>query len=282
MKVTKPPLSFMGNKHHFRKEFIKILIEQYDDNYIFVDLFGGSGILSYYVKATFPQATVVYNDFDNYIDRLQNIDSTVEVLKELKEFVTKEKIPHNKTMSDKRQECMSIIEKYSKKLESEGKKLDLLTLSPYILYSGSSFHEWDVFKKQSLYNKLPKNFSQFDKIDEYIKVLKTCVITHEDYKEVYDKYKHEEKVVFIIDPPYLDSNVQMYTGKWKQKEYFDIIFLLEQPHYFLFTSDKSGFLSFVDWLDDNFDKTYLKDTKVISKHRNQSQYLHYDDLMIYR
>ena len=40
------PLPFVGQKRMFAKEFMKVL-EQYPDGTLFVDLFGGSGLLSH-------------------------------------------------------------------------------------------------------------------------------------------------------------------------------------------------------------------------------------------
>lgn len=39
------PLPFVGQKRMFAREFIKVL-EQFKDKTVFVDLFGGSGLLS--------------------------------------------------------------------------------------------------------------------------------------------------------------------------------------------------------------------------------------------
>lgn len=64
------PLPFVGQKRMFAKEFIKVL-EQFPEDTVFVDLFGGSGLLSHIAKRSKPDATVVYNDFDNYRFRLK-------------------------------------------------------------------------------------------------------------------------------------------------------------------------------------------------------------------
>ncbi len=40
------PLPFQGQKRMFAKEFIKVL-KHYPDDAVFVDLFGGSGLLSH-------------------------------------------------------------------------------------------------------------------------------------------------------------------------------------------------------------------------------------------
>ena len=70
----------------FAKEYIKIL-RQFPDSTTFVDLFGGSGLLSHIAKCQKPDATVVYNDFDGYRLRLGHILQTNELLTELRKIV---------------------------------------------------------------------------------------------------------------------------------------------------------------------------------------------------
>ena len=55
------PLPFVGQKRMLAKEFMKVL-EQYPDGTLFVDLFGGSGLLSHITKSLKPHSTVIYND----------------------------------------------------------------------------------------------------------------------------------------------------------------------------------------------------------------------------
>lgn len=47
------PLPFVGQKRMFAKEFMKVL-EQYPDGTLFVDLFGGSGLLSHITNPSSP------------------------------------------------------------------------------------------------------------------------------------------------------------------------------------------------------------------------------------
>ncbi len=72
---TTAPLPFMGQKRKFLKQF-KPALKNYPNDAIYVDLFGGSGLLSHTVKSIYPDAIVIYNDFDNYQQRLLNIDKT--------------------------------------------------------------------------------------------------------------------------------------------------------------------------------------------------------------
>lgn len=63
---TQAPLPFMGQKRRWNQEFKRILKTEFTDCNTFVDLFGGSGLLSHFTKSVRPDAKVVYNDYDNY------------------------------------------------------------------------------------------------------------------------------------------------------------------------------------------------------------------------
>jgi len=74
-KYTQATLPFQGQKRNFLRQFLE-LINELPDNSTIVDLFGGSGLLSHTSKQLKPTAKVVYNDFDNYTERLNHIDQT--------------------------------------------------------------------------------------------------------------------------------------------------------------------------------------------------------------
>ena len=80
------PLPFVGQKRNFAKEFKKVL-RQFPDGTTFVDLFGGSGLLSHITKHEKPNSKVVYNDFDGYRLRLKHIPQTNKLLAELRIIV---------------------------------------------------------------------------------------------------------------------------------------------------------------------------------------------------
>lgn len=77
------PLPFVGQKRMFAKEFIKVL-DRFPRQYRFCGSFGGSGLLSHITKRVRPDAVVVYNDFDNYRQRLDNIPNTNQLLADLR------------------------------------------------------------------------------------------------------------------------------------------------------------------------------------------------------
>lgn len=104
------PLPFVGQKRMFAKEFKKVL-EQFPDGTTFVDLFGGSGLLSHIAKCQKPNSKVVYNDFDGYRLRLDHIPQTNELLAELRKIV--HGIPRHKPITGEARErvfeCLKFV-----------------------------------------------------------------------------------------------------------------------------------------------------------------------------
>lgn len=82
---TYSPLPFQGQKRGWYNNFTSRITLDFANVNTFVDLFGGSGILSQFVKQVRPDARVIYNDFDNFSERLKNIPDTNRRIKELRE-----------------------------------------------------------------------------------------------------------------------------------------------------------------------------------------------------
>ena len=80
------PLPFQGQKRRFIKQLEEMAKEQ-KENAVFVDLFGGSGLVSHTIKRARPGCRVVYNDYDHYSERLANIERTNEMLRALRPIV---------------------------------------------------------------------------------------------------------------------------------------------------------------------------------------------------
>lgn len=80
---TQAPLPFQGQKRRFLNDFKKAL-HYFPADATYVDLFGGSGLLSHTVKQFYPTATVIYNDFDNYFQRIENIDTTNKIISDIR------------------------------------------------------------------------------------------------------------------------------------------------------------------------------------------------------
>ena len=103
------PLPFVGQKRMLAKEFMKVL-EQYPDGTLFVDLFGGSGLLSHITKSLKPHSTVIYNDFDNYRFRMKHIPQTNQLLADIREMVGNSVPRHKIIKGELRERIFSRIE----------------------------------------------------------------------------------------------------------------------------------------------------------------------------
>lgn len=241
----KPPLPFEGNKKLWRKKFIS-LIESLDNNYMFCDLFGGSGILSHWIKHTKPEATVIYNDYDYYIDRLNKIEQTNQILEDLRELL-KDVKRGSKLNKETKEKVIDILKQYDNP--------DLITLRGSLHYSrkvNTKCDNIESFSKYDFYNNIIKTNKQ--DVSNYLDGL---IVEHKEweqlYKEVKDKYK-DKKIVFILDPPYIYADRTDYKNKyWKLNDSIKIMKILKDELFIMFNSTLSTFKETLDNLNNLFD-----------------------------
>lgn len=145
------PLPFQGQKRRFQASF-KEALKQFKDAPVFVDLFGGSGLLSRWAKETFPDAKVVYNDFDNYSCRVANIERTNALLSEFRVILKDATV--DKVIS---KEAKAAILKSVKHEEKRSGYVDYITISSSLLFSMNYATNYDDLSKQCMYNCIRKN-----------------------------------------------------------------------------------------------------------------------------
>lgn len=199
---TSAPLPFLGQKRKFIKEFKRVL-EGYPDDVTIVDLFGGSGLLSHTAKRAKPNATVIYNDFDNYQQRIVNIPLTNALLERIREIT--DGLPADKMIPVEVK--ARIIELIAE--EERTGFIDCITLSSSLLFSMKYVNSLDELSKETFYNRVRKsNYNA----DGYLDGL---TIVRKDYKELFKDYSNKSNVLFFIDPPYLSTEAGTYTMRWK-------------------------------------------------------------------
>lgn len=234
------PLPFMGQKRMFAKEFIKVL-GQFPDSTVFVDLFGGSGLLSHITKCVRPDAVVVYNDFDNYRQRIANIPATNALLSDLRQIVAG--VPRNKRITGEARE--KVLERLEKE-EKEYGYVDYITLSSSLLFAMKYVLSLEDMRKETLYNTI--RLTDYPESKDYLEGL---TVTSEDYKEVFKRYKDVPGMVFLVDPPYLSTEVGTYKMYWRLADYLDVLNVLKGHAFVYFTSNKSSILELCDWMGRN-------------------------------
>ena len=148
------PLPFQGQKRNFIKHFRELIKDEFraHRNGIFIDAFGGSGLLSHNIKQIYPNARVIYNDYDNYSERLANIEATNEILRSIAPITEKYK-KNEKVSEEDREKIIKIIDEYIKR----GYFIDWLTLSSKLLFGGKYCHnESELKKRKDVFYNQPK------------------------------------------------------------------------------------------------------------------------------
>ena len=267
---TSAPLPFMGQKHKFVKEFKRVL-EGYPDNITIVDLFGGSGLLSHTAKRAKPDATVIYNDFDNYQRRIANIPRTNALLDRIRE-VTDEQPAHKIIPAAAKARIMELIAE-----EERTGFVDYITLSSSLLFSMKYANNMGELFKETFYNRVRKsNYNA----DSYLDGL---TIVRKDYKELFKDYCNKPNVLFLIDPPYLSTEAGTYTMRWKLGDYLDVLSVLQGNNFIYFTSNKSQVIELCEWIEKSkLGRNPFENTQRVEIRTNMNYNSGYIDIMFYK
>ncbi len=256
----------------FAKEFIKVL-EQFSDKTVFVDLFGGSGLLSHITKCKRPDATVVYNDYDGYRMRLQAIPQTNALLADLRDIA--KNVPRHKPIKGEARE--RIFERIIQEERNAG-YVDFITISSSLMFSMKYQLSVDGMRKETLYNNI--RTTDYPLCPDYLEGL---TITSCDYKDLYERYKDISGVVFLVDPPYLSTEVGTYKMYWRLSDYLDVLNVLRDKPFVYFTSNKSSIIELCEWIGNN--KALgnpFKDCQKVEFNAHMNYSAHYTDIMLYK
>lgn len=264
-----PPLPFRGNKRYFVKEFRKVL-QNLKDIEVVVDLFGGSGLLSRAAKDVLPHARVIYNDFDGYSKRLENIERTNEIFGYIIHLIdgvdTLKRVPE-----DRRKKIIDFLSEQEKK-----GFVDYITIASGLLWSGQFATTLEQLTKHPFYNCIRRSpYSA----EGYLDGLE---ITCKDFRELFEEYKNREKVLFLLDPPYLQTDMDSYHNSdfWTLGETLDVVRMMMGSKFIFFTSDKSDIPELLDWLSENtsgFD--FVKKAEIHKRTNYSDKIHHYEDFM---
>jgi len=237
---TQAPLPFQGQKRRFLNEF-KAALNGFKSATMFVDLFGGSGLLSHTVKQLYTDARVIYNDFDDYHLRLANIERTNALLAQFRVILSGE-LPDKVISKEGKAAILKAIQAEQKKTGY----IDYITISSSLLFSMNYATTYDDMAKQTMYNCVRKN--DYEDAWDYLQGVE---IVKQDYRELFERYKHITGVVFLVDPPYLSTDCTTYSSYWRLGNYLDVLTVLKGTSYFYFTSNKSSIIEFTDWVERN-------------------------------
>ena len=238
------PLPFQGQKRNFLSQF-RDKIKEYAADATFIDVFGGSGLLSRTIKDTLPDAKVVYNDFDEYEKRLKNIPTTNILLSKIRELITK--YPNNSRLPlCLKEKILNLI----KNDIAEGYFVDYITISSNILFGGKYANNFLELQKAQFYQKASK--SDYKETSDYLSGIE---VIRKDYLAVFEAYKNAKNVVFVLDPPYLTTDQKSYKKEnyWGLYEHLKLLEVFDNHNYIMFTSDKSQIVELLQYFENRFD-----------------------------
>lgn len=241
MIYTKPPLPFMGNKKNMLKHIKQVLETmradgEIDGESIFIDVFGGSGLVAHNIKQWYPRNQVLWNDYDNYQKRLDHIAQTESLRAWIYEKASD--IGHQNALPKEiKQEILAHIHT----LETQGEYIDYTTLSSYLLFSGNYARDFTELSKASFYNNISATRLS---AQGYLHGVERVSL---DFIDLLDSYKSYKNKCLILDPPYLQTQVGNYKDHFGLGQFFSLIERVQRPYLF-FGSDRSDTIEVFEYL----------------------------------
>ena len=237
MRYNKPPLPFMGNKRNMLRHIKKVLEfmredGQIDSETIFIDCFGGSGLISHNIKQWYPSNRVIWNDYDNYQERLNHIDTTEQLRQEIAKILQAREpqtLKNAKLHPHTKEAILTLLQEQSDAF------IDCTTISTYLLFSGNYATTLQGLEKATFfYHSIPQQLQSKGYLAGVERV-------QADFIELLDSYKDITNKCLILDPPYLQTQVGNYKDSFQLGQFFKLIERVSKPYLF-FGSHKSDIL----------------------------------------
>ncbi|MDG6895026.1 DNA adenine methylase [Volucribacter amazonae] len=275
LHFTQAPLPFVGQKRLFLNQFKALLNQHLTDDgegWTIVDVFGGSGLLSHVAKQIKPKARVIYNDYDSYAERLAHIDDINRLRAELWQLLDGKVESKKRLPPALKQQVIAKIEAF------KGSK-DLNTLVDWLLFSGQQAATFEDFYRQDFWFRVRK--TPYASAEHYLDGLE---IVSESFHQLMPKFQDNPKALLILDPPYLCT----HQASYRQAHYFDLIdFLrlinLTRPPYLFFSSTKSEFIRFIDYMiEDKVDNWQIFESYQRIVNTSTSYAGRYEDNLVYK
>lgn len=227
----------MGNKRNMLKH-IKAVLEtmredgQIDSETIFIDCFGGSGLISHNIKQWYPSNRVVWNDYDNYQERLNHLDTIEQLRQEMAKIINDTNTLHHAKLSPHTKEkILTLLQAQAQ----SGAFIDYTTISSYLLFSGNYAKTYQELAKHTFYNAI--TLTPLNK-EGYLAGVER---TQADFIELLESYKDITNKCLILDPPYLQTQKGNYKDSFQLAQFFTLIERVQKPYIF-FGSHRSDIM----------------------------------------
>lgn len=269
----KAPLPFWGQKRNFLKKFRALIQDEFKAfaSATWLDAFGGSGLLSHTIKDIYPNANVLWNDYDDYSLRLRHIKKTEALLAEIKGITCAYKQGEWISEADK-QKVIQIIQRHQ---DTQG-YVDYVSLSASLLFGGKYRGEFESFTKQRLSNIKMSRKPQTLDASGYLAGVNRLK------DDGFSLIKKHKSGVLVLDPPYLNATTGNYKQGFNLQKTLSLLELVRPP-YILFGSANSQILDLIDWLAKNGFKQFKDYSLITAKMTaHNGSGITGTDLMIYK
>lgn len=238
IQYTTAPLPFAGQKRRWLKQ-LEPIIRSLPSNTIFVDVFGGSGLVSRLCKDVHPTARVIYNDYDNYSERLHHIAETEQLRQEIVSILAP--LNHNSRVPE---EYKALVLRAVQAHEKRCQYVDWVTLSGWLLFTNNFAYSLEDLASRGLYAHPSRTaLSDADASERYLRGLEIVSV---DYRELLSAHKDASNTILILDPPYLSTKCYGYKGdSWSCDDYLDLLTMMPTTNYLYFSSAKFDFVPFL-------------------------------------
>lgn len=202
----KPPIPFGGSKRQWRLEVLKVLSKAKAD--VIVDLFGGSGLLSRWAKDMNPYAKVIWNDYDDYLGRLNQLELTNKFIAAYDAYTRTIGVTHRHYVylrrgegDDIRNHVLDILKQY----RDAGGCDDITIRSFLTLHNRGIEHTLE-----KLVGEEPISLGKRQPLKYDSTYLAGISRVRRDWAELAESY--DGKALFLADPPYEGTHTHHYEG----------------------------------------------------------------------
>lgn len=235
IQYTTAPLPFAGQKRRWLKQ-LEPIIRSLPSNTTFVDVFGGSGLVSRLCKDVHPTARVIYNDYDNYSERLHHIAETEQLRQEIVSILAPLQY-HARVPEEYKALVLRAVQAHEKRCQY----VDWITLSGWLLFTNKFAYSIADLEATGLYAHPSRTaLSDADASERYLRGLEIVSV---DYRELLSVHKDASNTILILDPPYLSTECNGYRGSsWSCDDYLDLLTSMPTNNFLYFSSANFDFV----------------------------------------
>jgi len=180
-----------------KTQYVDEVVSRFPKHRRYIEPFGGSAA----ILLNKPESYVeVFNDLDD--DVVQFFRVAREQRAELQEWLRN--TPYSESLYNRWQDQFLAGERPDDEIERAGRWFYLR----YTSYGGSTGRRAG-FKRPGKRNEARSFRGGIQAIDEVVQRLQDVTIANEDYRDILERYDHDESL-FYLDPPYLDAGERYY------------------------------------------------------------------------